>query len=82
MKSFSSWWPTKRFANAGPNGEPMATSSICHNMLSLKLTSTENVASCINLTKMSRGKDDFGKTLLLHRASVQIYMVSAEAERW
>ena len=24
LKSFSSWWPTKMFANAGPSGEPMA----------------------------------------------------------
>jgi len=46
-------------------------------MLLLKLNSTEEEASCINSTKMSRGKDGFGKTLLLHRASAQICMVSA-----
>ena len=38
---------------------------------------TEEVASCINSTKMSRGKDGCGKTLLLYRASAQICMVSA-----
>ena len=46
-------------------------------MLLLKLNSTEEVARCINSTKMSRGKDGFGKTLLLYRASAQICMVSA-----
>ena len=65
------------FATAGPSGEPMATPSICRYMLLLKLNSTEEVASCINSTKMSCGKDGFGKTLLLYRASVQICMVSA-----
>jgi len=45
-------------------------------MLLLKLNSTEEVASCINSTKMSRGKDGFGKTLL-YRASAQIRMVTA-----
>jgi len=71
------------FANAGPSGEPMATPLICRCILLLKLNSTEEVASCINSTKMSRGKDSFGKTLLLYRASTQICMVSAnEAERW
>jgi len=65
------------FANAGPSGEPMATPSICRYMLLLKLNSTEEVPSCINSTKMSRGKSGFGKTLLLYRASAQICMVSA-----
>ena len=65
------------FANAGRSGEPMATPSICRYMLFLKLNSTEEVASCINSTKMSRGKGGFGKTLLLYRASVQICIVSA-----
>ena len=46
-------------------------------MLLLKLNSSEEVARCINSTKMSRGKDGFGKTLLLYRASAQICMVSA-----
>jgi len=46
-------------------------------MLLLKLNSTEEVASCINSTKMSRGKDGFGKTLLLYRASAKICMVLA-----
>jgi len=59
------------FANAGPSGEPMATPSICRYMLLLKLNSTEEVASCINSMKMSRGKGGFGKTLLLYRASAQ-----------
>ena len=44
------------FANARPSGEPMVTPSICRYMLLLKLNSTEEVASCINSTKMSRGK--------------------------
>jgi len=61
----------------GLSGEPMATPSICRYMLLLKLNSTEEVASCINLTKMLRGNDGFGKTLLLYRASAQICMVSA-----
>jgi len=65
------------FANARPSVEPMATPSICRYMLLLKLNSTEEVASCINSTKVSLGKDGFGKTLLLHRASEQICMVSA-----
>ena len=65
------------FANARPSGELMATPSICRYMLLLKLNSTEEVASYINSTKMSRGKDGFGKTLLLYRASAQICMVSA-----
>jgi len=65
LKSFCSWWPTKIFANAGLTGEPMVTPSICRYMLLLKLNSTEEVASCINSTKMSRAKDGFGKTLLL-----------------
>ena len=65
------------FANAGPSGEPMVTTSICHNMLLLKLNSAEEVVRCFNSTKMSRGKDGFGKTLLLYRASAQICMVSA-----
>jgi len=65
------------FANAGPSGEPMATLSICRYMLLLKLNSIDEVASCINSTKMSRGKDGFGKTLFLYRASAQICMVSA-----
>ena len=65
------------FANAGPSGEPMATPSICRYMLLLKLNSIEEVASCINSTKMSRGKDGCGKTLLSYRASAQICMVSA-----
>ena len=60
------------FANAGPSGEPMATPSICRYMLLLKLNSTEEVASCINSMKMSRGKDGCDKTLLLYRASAQI----------
>ena len=64
------------FANVRPSGEPMATPSFCQYML-MKLNSTDEVASCINSTKMSRGKDGFGKTLLLYRASVQICMVSA-----
>ena len=76
VKSFSSWQPTKMFANAGPNGDPMATPSICRYML-LKLNSTEEVASWINSTKMSRGNDGCGKTLLLYRVSAQICMVSA-----
>ena len=63
------------FANAGPNGEPIATPSICRYMLLLKLNSTEEVASCINSTKMSRGNDGYDKTLL-YRASAQICMVS------
>jgi len=67
------------FANAGPSSEPMATPSICRYMLLLKLNSTEEVVSCINSTKMSRGKDGFGKTLLLYRASGQICIVSASA---
>ena len=45
------------FAKAGPSGEPIATPSICRCMLLLKLNSTEEVASCINWTKMLRGKD-------------------------
>ena len=57
LKSFTSWWPTKMFAKAGPSGEPIATPSVCRCMLLLKLNSTEEVASCINLTKMLRGKD-------------------------
>ena len=65
------------FANAGPSGKPTATPSICRYMLLLKLNSTEEVASCINSTKMSRGKGGFGKTLLLYRASARICMVSA-----
>ena len=65
------------FANAGPRGEPMATPSICQYML-LKLNSTEEVASCINSTKMSRGKGGFGKTLLLYRASAQICKKSVD----
>jgi len=65
------------FANAGPSGEPMATPSICRCILLLKLNSTEEVASCINSMKMSHGKDDFGKTLFLYRASAQICTVSA-----
>jgi len=40
-------------------------------MLLLKPNSTEEVASCINSTKMSRGNDGCGKTLLLYRASAQ-----------
>ena len=68
------------FANAGPSGEPMATPSICRYMLLLKLNSTEEVAICINSTKMSRGKDGCGKTLLLYRASAQLSMVSARLE--
>ena len=64
------------FANAGPSGEPMATPWICRYMLLLKLNSTEEVASCIDSTKMSRGKDGWGKSLL-YRASAQICMVSA-----
>jgi len=67
------------FANAGPSGEAMATPSICRYMLLLKLNSTEEVARCISSTKMLRGKDGFGKTLLLYRASVQICVVSASA---
>ena len=55
----------------------MATPSICRYMLLLKLNSTEEVASCINSTKMSCGKGGCGKTLLLYRASAQICMVSA-----
>ena len=35
------------------------------------------MASCINSTKMSRGKDGCGKTLLLYRVSAQVCMVSA-----
>ena len=77
LKSFSSWWPTKLLANAGPSCEPMVTPSICRYLLLLKLNSIEEVASCINSTKMSRGKDGCGKTLLLYRASAQICMVSA-----
>ena len=65
------------FANARPSGEPMVTPSICRYMLLLKLNSTEEVASCINSTKMSRRKDGFRKTLLLCRASAQVCMVSA-----
>ena len=65
------------FANAGPSGERMATPSICRYMLLLKLNSTEEVAICINSTKMSRGKDGCGKTLLLYRVSAQVCMVSA-----
>jgi len=42
----------------------------------LKLNSTEEVASCINSTKMSRGNDGCGKTLLLYNTSAQICMVS------
>ena len=45
------------FAKAGPSGEPIATPSICRRTLLLKLNSTEEVASCINSTKMLRGKD-------------------------
>ena len=44
LKSFCSWWPTKMFAYAGPNGEPMATPSICRYVLLLKLNSTEEAA--------------------------------------
>jgi len=77
LKSFSSWWPTKLLANAGPSCEPMVTPSICRYLLLLKLNSIEEMASCIDSTKMSRGKDGFGKRLLLYRASAQICMVSA-----
>ena len=65
------------FANARPSGEPTATPSACRYVLLLKLNSTEEVASCIDWTKMSRGKGGFGKTLLLYRASAQICMDSA-----
>jgi len=48
------------FANAGPSGEPVATPSICRYMLLLKLNSTDEVASCINSTKMSRARKRVG----------------------
>ena len=64
-------------AKAGPSGEPIATPSICRCMLLWKLNSTEEVAICINSTKMLRGKDGAGDSSLLYKASAQISMVSA-----
>ena len=48
------------FANAGPSSEPIVMPLICRCMLLLKLNATEEMASCINLTKMLCGKDGYG----------------------
>ena len=41
-------------ARAGPRGDPLATQSVCLNMMLLKLNSTENVV-LFNLTNTSFG---------------------------
>ena len=61
------------FAKAGPSGEPIAMPSICRCMLLLKLNSTEEVANCINSTKMLHGKDGAIESSFVKDISTDFY---------
>ena len=52
---FSSQYPTKMLAKAGPSGDPIVTPSVCLDIVLLKLNFTEDVALFINSTNTSFG---------------------------
>ena len=70
-----SWYPTKMFANAGPSGEPIANSSVCLNIVSLKLNSTHDVALSITSINTAWGMGGVEKESL-YKASAHMPIIS------
>ena len=70
-----SWYPTKIFANAGPNGVPIATPSVCLYIVSLKLNSTDDVALSIGSINIAWGMGGVEEGSF-YRASTHMPIVS------